>query len=175
VIALALLALGQFHQSHFPKVPDLVFDAVQESVVWELAGYPSRLEWLMSDRQARWVRMLGCDRYACREEAMLLLEEHYEAGYRALLWALYSPEPQVRHLALETIIRAERRNPCQGLDCERCEGSGYDGKRHAPCGYSARLDLTTWLEDGQRGFWEGVITGLKLPGDPARGPDQVRR
>lgn len=130
VLLLALLLDPEYQgekRSGVRKQSDdfLMTYAVERSVYEFWRGpHPGRtfhLEKVLPDRQARWVRMLNCDHFACRREAMDLILENRQSEdvRRAVIWGSF-PELRWPHVI----------DVCEGLIwsrylCKECKGEAY--------------------------------------------------
>lgn len=84
-----------------------------------------RLNDVLPNRQVRWLKMLGCNHYLCREEAAQSLLEHDSIS--AILWGFRSTDAEVkarcRILLQEKYVCIE----CGGSGiCVICKGTGTE-------------------------------------------------
>jgi hypothetical protein len=113
---------------------DLVFEIASEHFVRE-AARPTRYEDITDRRRARLLRMLGCDRAACRDEAESILESlgWDNANRRALIWGSMSPDAEIARQS-RAIMGRFVCPMCEGWGlCPDCLGRNIGGRWNGSC------------------------------------------
>ena len=96
-------------------VVDSLFTQVQEQFVYDFRK-PSRYEVVLSPREARLIRSLGCEHGDCRDIATEILSDMGPSATRALFWGTKSTDAEIKNRCTRLLENL--------YWCRNCKGSG---------------------------------------------------